>query len=55
MSKNAPTCTKTNSKLQSFVLSNTLEDSDNYMSLSNEDYVKKIMSLATNEYPINSC
>jgi LPXTG-motif cell wall-anchored protein len=40
---------------KSIVLSNVAQDISSFESLSDEDYVKKIMSLATDEYPVKVC
>ena len=44
-----------NVQQKSFVLSNTSYDMTTFASLPDQDYVKKIMSLATDEYPDKGC
>ena len=44
-----------NVQLESLILSNTSIDDAQYTSLSDTDYIKKIMSLVTHEYPKNIC
>ena len=40
---------------KSILLSNSLQDMSLYAALPDQEYVKKIMSLVTNEYPANAC
>ena len=44
-----------NIQAKSMVLSNIPHDMTTFAGLSDEDYVKKIMSLATDEYPVKGC